>query len=83
MVSRCLLGDGRQVDQAHALVGVEATAHHVRPAIHRHVMPTRRQSLPEVLDQGLEPTVGGRHAAGAEERDLHSHLPPSCDRPEP
>ena len=67
-----LAGHGGEVDEPHAaVVAVRAALDHVRAAVDGDVVAASGEARADVLDGGLEPAVGGRDAARAEQGDLH------------
>jgi hypothetical protein len=66
-----LLPDGGQIPQSHSAVVGRALAEMRAAAEHRHFMAALDHPPADLLDAGLESAVAGRHAARADESDLH------------
>jgi hypothetical protein len=67
-----LVGDRRQLDEPHPLLGVARKVDVVRAAVNGHFVPAFYESLAELLNTCLKAAVAGRDSSGAKKSDSHA-----------
>ena len=72
-------GDAGHAHQVHALIGRRGVADVVGAVIDRDGVAAPRQPRTEVLGAGLETRIRRRHAARADQGDMHQYSGPIID----